>query len=218
MGFLSSALKSVYNPVGYWKDLSSSFSGASQQADANAKAMESWNLMNDYNHPVQQMERLKLAGLNPNLVYGSGAVTGNTTSAPALQGGGVLTGPESVVRGLGQVLGLAQGTANLQNTRAQTQASVASAGASQAQASNLNAQTAINEAKAGMEEKLLIADLDYKKAQTELTRQQTAKTKAEADITQGEADIFGSVGGSKGAGTIGKGLSKVGRFVKGMVK
>lgn len=40
-----------------------------------------WNAQNAYNTPAMQMQRLKEAGLNPNLVYGSGA--GQTTaSAP----------------------------------------------------------------------------------------------------------------------------------------
>lgn len=34
-----------------------------------------WNRENEYNHPTQQMNRLKEAGLNPNLVYGGGATT-----------------------------------------------------------------------------------------------------------------------------------------------
>ena len=38
-------------------------------------ALEDWNRQNAYNHPTQQMQRLKEAGLNPNLVYGSGATT-----------------------------------------------------------------------------------------------------------------------------------------------
>lgn len=45
-----------------------------------------WNETNAYNSPVAQMARLKSAGLNPNLVYGTGSVTGNTTSsAPQLE-------------------------------------------------------------------------------------------------------------------------------------
>lgn len=38
-----------------------------------------WEAQNAYNDPSQQMIRLKNAGLNPNLVYGSGSVAGNTT-------------------------------------------------------------------------------------------------------------------------------------------
>lgn len=32
-----------------------------------------WKLQNEYNAPTAQMDRLKAAGLNPNLIYGSGA-------------------------------------------------------------------------------------------------------------------------------------------------
>lgn len=45
------------------------------------KNLEMWNRQNEYNSPARQMERLKAAGLNPNLVYGNGAV-GNASSAP----------------------------------------------------------------------------------------------------------------------------------------
>ena len=51
---------------------------------------EQWQAMNRYNLPSAQMERIKAAGLNPHLIYGSGSVTGNATSqfpkynAPAL--------------------------------------------------------------------------------------------------------------------------------------
>lgn len=44
------------------------------------KDLEMWNRANEYNSPEKQMERLSSAGLNPNLVYGHGAV-GNTSSA-----------------------------------------------------------------------------------------------------------------------------------------
>lgn len=36
-------------------------------------ALVDWNTQNEYNSPVEQMKRLKAAGLNPNLVYGDGA-------------------------------------------------------------------------------------------------------------------------------------------------
>lgn len=38
-------------------------------------ALEDWYRTNEYNSPEQQMRRLRQAGLNPNLVYGSGAAT-----------------------------------------------------------------------------------------------------------------------------------------------
>lgn len=44
-------------------------------------SLEDWNRTNTYNSPVQQMQRLKDAGLNPNLVYGNGA-EGNAAGMP----------------------------------------------------------------------------------------------------------------------------------------
>lgn len=44
-------------------------------------AIAAWNMQNDYNSPTAQMARLKAAGLNPMLVYGSGDVTGNTSGS-----------------------------------------------------------------------------------------------------------------------------------------
>lgn len=42
-----------------------------------------WRMNNAYNTPAMQMKRLEEAGLNPNLVYGSGSVAGNTSSQPS---------------------------------------------------------------------------------------------------------------------------------------
>lgn len=43
------------------------------------KNLEMWMKNNQYNTPTEQMKRLKTAGLNPNLVYGTGTVAGNTS-------------------------------------------------------------------------------------------------------------------------------------------
>ncbi len=42
-----------------------------------------WKAQNEYNTPAMQMQRLKEAGLNPNLVYGSGA--GQTTAGAPMK-------------------------------------------------------------------------------------------------------------------------------------
>lgn len=67
--------------------------GATSQARQNAKAREfslqmydrqrsdalaDWERNNAYNSPVEQMARLRDAGLNPNLVYGQGAVANSS--------------------------------------------------------------------------------------------------------------------------------------------
>ncbi|AXH73095.1 MAG: DNA pilot protein [Microviridae sp.] len=211
MGFLKNITKLYDKPLG---EIFDPWSGRSQQEDANKMAMQAWNLANDYNSPAAQVARLEAAGLNKYLVN----LSGNTAGVPGLTGGTVNTGFQSAFSGLRDVMSAVQGQANIDNTRAQTQASTAAAGASAAQANNLEAQTTINQKKADYEEKNLIADLDYKKAQTQLARQQAKKVSAEADITQGEADIFGSIGGSKVASSVGSGLRSVLKAVRGVVK
>lgn len=60
---------------------------ANRRAEKRAydRSIEFWNMQNAYNSPVQQMQRLKEAGLNPRLIYGqsSGAAAGNAPSAPS---------------------------------------------------------------------------------------------------------------------------------------
>ena len=48
-----------------------------QQKFQNDYNYRMWQEQNAYNTPSAQMERLAAAGLNPNLVYGSGSVVGN---------------------------------------------------------------------------------------------------------------------------------------------
>jgi len=50
--------------------------------EAQAFDLNMWNLQNQYNSPNAQMDRLRAAKLNPNLIYGSGNVTGNISSVP----------------------------------------------------------------------------------------------------------------------------------------
>lgn len=91
-----------------------------------------WNAMNAYNHPVEQMKRLREAGLNPLLVYGSGGVTGNTTSGGSVpnvatpEAGSVdLAG--SIMNGLAMYQDLASKDIQMQLNDAQTQYTLARA-------------------------------------------------------------------------------------------
>lgn len=63
--------------------LGSIFSSGSSNR-ANRKL---WREQTRYNHPVEQMKRLQEAGLNPALIYGSGAqtATGQASSAPKME-------------------------------------------------------------------------------------------------------------------------------------
>lgn len=52
----------------------------------NAFNLDMWNKENAYNDPSAVMQRLKAAGLNPNLVYGNGSSTLSAASAPHAAG------------------------------------------------------------------------------------------------------------------------------------
>lgn len=77
-----------------------------------------WNEQNEYNSPVQQKQRLLDAGLNPALMYGNGASTGNASSAPKME-----LNPGSILDGL-QLASLASQirTNNVHNTLYSAQA------------------------------------------------------------------------------------------------
>lgn len=54
------------------------------QRRQNAWNLEQWNRNNAYNHPAAQLQRIKAAGLNPDLVYGQNASgIGGSSSSPA---------------------------------------------------------------------------------------------------------------------------------------
>ena len=63
-------------------------------------ALADWARVNEYNHPAQQMKRLKEAGLNPNMVYGQGT---STLSAAVRPTDSKSWDPKAPVFDLGQV-------------------------------------------------------------------------------------------------------------------
>lgn len=91
---------------------------ANQQGSANK-----WNLLmqmyqNEYNKPVNQMKRLKEAGLNPNLVYGQSA-TG--VAGQAVAGKGYVGRKQEAVNLNADILGLIGQYQNIQNLEADRQ-------------------------------------------------------------------------------------------------
>lgn len=88
-----------------------------QYATQRADNLSDWNRENAYNSPEQQMARLKAAGLNPNLVYGSGAVASggsvNAASAQASPGNAPEINPPDIQ-------GILSQSQAIQQTKAQT--------------------------------------------------------------------------------------------------
>lgn len=88
-------------------------------------ALADWASQNEYNSPAQIMARLKAAGLNPNLVYGSGSSFATaTTVRSSSQGSGsnppVHNDPSAIMQGLGTLGNILSEFLQLQKTQAQT--------------------------------------------------------------------------------------------------
>lgn len=69
LGSIGSAVASLANTA--WQN----YENRKAVSKANSFNFGMWQNENEYNKPINQMARLEEAGLNPNLVYGSGATT-----------------------------------------------------------------------------------------------------------------------------------------------
>lgn len=85
---------------------------------------EFWNMQNAYNDPAAQMQRLQNAGLNPNLVYGSGSAAQSAAPLSPKQAHGASPSAARVDFGsiVQQTMALAQMKANIARTEAETKA------------------------------------------------------------------------------------------------
>nr|QJB19609.1 MAG: DNA pilot protein [Microvirus sp.] len=105
---------------------------ANEQSQAFSKQMfdaqgqreiQYFNMQNAYNDPSSQMQRLRDAGLNPNLVYGNGATTQSASISPKAPMSAQFQAPKldmgSVVQ---QALLTQQLQSNIRRTDAETQA------------------------------------------------------------------------------------------------
>lgn len=109
-------------------------------------ALDDWNMVNAYNHPAQQMNRYKEAGLNPQLIYGnaqnspSALVRSVSNEVPKKEASGILSGIGMGAQATGQMLNTYFAQQKLENETALTQAQIL----------NLKAQTD----KTGLDNKL----------------------------------------------------------------
>lgn len=90
-------------------------SDANKQNVALAKYQNQWNLdqwnrENEYNTPSSQLQRLKDAGLNPNLVYGSGTAVTQAASSPRAADAKVQNEMSGTSGGMSQALQMVMST------------------------------------------------------------------------------------------------------------
>lgn len=122
----SDILSNVYNGI-----LSNSANAKSKRAAASASIMQYVlqnqliDKQNEYNKPINQMARLREAGLNPNLVYGDGGAT--IASAGGSVGSNMAditpaSGSFNILGKMQTLKAMEQQDANIEETEARTQA------------------------------------------------------------------------------------------------
>lgn len=81
-----------------------------------------WHLTNDYNRPINEMARMREAGLNPMLMYGGAGSGGNAGGMPSPSsfGNHDQKAPEWKGNGIGDYIGFIEQGARTDNTRANT--------------------------------------------------------------------------------------------------
>lgn len=122
-----------------------------------ADRLADWNMQNEYNSPEAQMQRLREAGLNPNLVYAKGA---DNTAAPV---------SETDVKGWNpDIADYAGGISSAATTGIQ---SYQNARLNDAQVDNLRVQNTVS-----------LQDAALKAAQIANTQQSTARSKFDLDL------------------------------------
>lgn len=95
-----------------------------QSFDHSHKAnIEDWNMQNEYNLPINQLKRLRQAGINPNFMLNSGSISSSAGSVSPASGAVIpqQNVGEAGVRGAQAGMQLAQMKSAIQNTDADTE-------------------------------------------------------------------------------------------------
>lgn len=91
---------------------------ADEQAAYN---LAQWDRVNAYNHPQQQMDRFREAGLNPNLIYGTGTASAGLADAVKGKERPEAVGVENPLESLGRYQGTYMNKVKTDNIKAQTE-------------------------------------------------------------------------------------------------
>lgn len=167
------------------------------QERANRHNIAFWKMQNQYNHPVEQMARLKSAGLNPNLIYGGSpsSATGNADKiAPSKAAEFKFDNP---LQDINQFANLEQINATTDNLREQNKVIIQDAILKGMQSLKTQAEGQSAQTKAKLDNALFDTSLDIQKENLRRLKQQivgqdldnllkdsTLKTKVEQEVTR----------------------------------
>ena len=180
---------------------------AKYQNDLN---LAQWERENEYNLPINQMARLKEAGINPRLAFGDSA---NSTSvhSPELQVGS-LSAPTNLGETMQTAFGQFQQTFNLMNQFRMMQAEMANKDAQTRMYESLTNVNEVNARLKALEESIKTIDLNYRDLGHKTSQQ--FKSWALANIMSTYYDKFGKDSVGFSASVAGP-LPRVGSFRDG---
>jgi len=147
------------------------------QDRANRYNLEQWNRQNAYNHPVEQMARLKDAGLNPNLIYGSSPsqASGNADKvAPSKAADFNIKNP---LEELGRFQDFRQKNVVTDNTKSQTDVNIATALLKMQQSAETISRTSKNKFDLKLAQELRTNSLEVAKENLRQMQNKTAISK-----------------------------------------
>lgn len=153
-GFIANGISSLIGAAGQNANLQKQINAQARENEKNreynlqlaqlqnAWNIEQWERENEYNSPVNQMKRLKAAGINPNLAYSNG-VSNISAASPSMTSGSPSSPMDMSPLGqratLGQAIQMALNNeamrAGIEKTKADTRKTLADAGISETQLS-----------------------------------------------------------------------------------
>lgn len=150
---------------------------------AYSKDLEMWNRSNTYNTPQQQMERLKQGGLNPNLVYGSGAQAQGASQLPKYNAptADYKAGPTADFQGmLGQYVNIEQQKASINLTNKQAEVAQQTAKNKWMESANIGKKGKAMDQSLKIADGLYPAQLSFAEEKTRTQQQVTLNTTQQA--------------------------------------
>lgn len=141
---------------------------AQQRENAKQRefALHMWNKNNEYNLPINQMARLRNAGINPHLAYSNGTPM-NTSNAPAQASASPLPAGQAPQLNIGEIAQLILMKAQKENIEADTKKK-------EAEAKGVEVTTESAKIELSYKEKQIVSQLG-------LTEQQVAESKSRID-------------------------------------
>lgn len=131
-----------------------------------------WNLQNEYNTPLQQMNRYRAAGINPNMIYGNGSSSAGNA--------GAIAPFHAEPVGKVDLLGMANAISTIKNTDANARKAEAEAIGAELENSLRSTQLQYYGSNLDLQNRLAQARLNYITGQTSLQQYQREVMQAQA--------------------------------------